>query len=179
MARPGAFNVNVRSRMGSPMQMAFVTGECVRSKPVSRAFSAMTRRKDGTATMAVGRMRVIISSTSIGETGPTRTTAQPSSRKPSAYASPAMKQRSNATATSTVSLAVSPAQVKEIFSFTASRFMSASVSIHSNGLHVVPLVVTISTMRSRGTQRKSRLRADKVVLSTGGTSASGGTAVTP
>ena len=90
-----------------------------------------------------------------------------------------MKQRSIATATSTVSCAVSPVQPKEIFSFAASRCTSDSVSIHSNGCPVVPLVVTISTTFARGTHRKSRLRSDKTFLSTVGSEVSGGTRFNP
>src|ERR1051326_7137212 len=110
--------------MGSPMQIAFLTEQFFRSKPVSCAFSAMTRRNEGTPTMAVGSERSIISNTSIGEEGPTRKMEHPISRSPSQYARPAMKHRSKATATKTVSLAVSPAHSNDKPSFKARRRMS-------------------------------------------------------
>jgi hypothetical protein len=102
----------------------------------------MTRKNDGTATIAVGWTRSIISKTSSEDAPDAHDRAAEF-----AQALPISQARDETTVQRHGHqhgvARVNPAHSNEIFSFTAEPLQSASVSIHSSGLPVVPLVVTI------------------------------------
>jgi hypothetical protein len=167
MARPEAFKASDGSfRTGSPMQIAFLTEQFFKSNPVSRAFSATCRRKDGTADDG-GRLQRArwFPKRSVGRGAPTRTTAQPSSRRPRSVG-----ESGDETAVQRhghqhrVARGQSGALEGEFFVAREPAQRPFPSTSRADGWPVVPLVVTISTTRSRGTQRKSRLRSDKVLL---------------